>query len=213
MQKVADAVRQTIEKDGFLHFGLANGLLNLTKTAKFIHPLIETRAKKTVGVPAITMALSRLKLPKRKMNAQLKNVRVNSVNVTKGLAEITYEKTGATIHALKAVEETVRKANGHMALTFSASEITAICDVRYLDAIQKKTKEVPKAEIHDIVGVGVQFDEKYIQHSGMIYALIQQIAFQNINIVELSSTYTELVFYVHTKDMKLTFDTLYEQFM
>jgi aspartokinase len=213
MHKVADAVRHTIEKDGFLHFGLANGVLNLTRTAKFIRPFIEARTKKEVGVSAITMALSRLKLPKRKMNAHLKNVKVNSVNVKKGLAEITYEKTSMTIQALKTAEESVRKTNGYIALTFSDSEITVISETRYLDAIKQIAEERPKSEIHDLVAVGVQFDEKYIKHAGMIYALIQQIAFQNINIVELSSTYTELVFYVHTEDMKLAFDTLYEQFM
>ena len=213
MKKVADAVRQTIEKDGFLHFGLANGVLNLSKTARFIKPLVEVRTKKAVGLPAITMALSRLKLPKKKMDAHLKRVKVNSVNVTKNLAEITYEKTTLTIQALKVVEELVRNKNGYIALTWGASEITVITEMQHLNLIQRGVGKHPKAEIQNLVGVGVGFDKKYIPHAGMIYTLIQQIAFQNINIVELSSTYTELIFYVHTDDLRLTFDTLYEQFM
>lgn len=213
MLSIPEAVEQAIEKDGFLHFGLSNGVLNLSKTARFIRPLIEARTKKIVSVAAITMALSRLKMLKKRTNFHLKQVKLNSINITKNLAEITYERTTATVAALEKTEKEVRQGGGYIVITFGTSELTAMVEEVFLPSVKKSVPASPKVVLPGLVAVGAQFDEKYIPHVGMVYALIQQLTFQNINIIEFSSTYTELVFYLNKKDMKLAFDTLYEQFM
>ena len=45
-----------------------------------------------------------------------------------------------------------------------------------------------------------------------LYYILQQTTLQNINIIEISSTFTEIVLYVEEQDTKLTFDTVYESF-
>ncbi|MES2134723.1 MAG: hypothetical protein V4449_00580 [Patescibacteria group bacterium] len=213
MLSIPEAVQQATEKDGFLHFGLSNGVLNLSKTARFIKPLIEVRTKKSVSVAAITMALSRLKTLKKRTNVQLKQVKLDSINITKNLAEITFERTSHNIAALEKVEKEVRSKNGYIVITFGTTELTIIVEENFLPSIKKIMPASPKVILPGLVAVGAQFNENYIAHVGMVYALIQQLTFQNINVVEFSSTYTELVFYLNKKDMKLAFDTLYEQFM
>lgn len=213
MLSIPEAVQETIEKDGFLHFGLANGVLSLSKTARFIKPLIEIRTKKSVSIAAVTMALSRLKTLKKRTNVQLKRVKLDSINIAKNLAEITYERTAENISALEKVEKEVRKNNGYIVITFGTSELTVIVEEKFLSDIKHGMPMSPKVILKELVAVGAKFDESYIPHVGMVYALIQQLTFQNINVIEFSSTYTELVFYLNKKDMKLAFDTLYEQFM
>lgn len=213
MLSIPEAVKNAMESDGFLHFGLANNVLNLTKAAKFIHPLVEARTKKMVSVPAITMALSRLRLRKRKTNAYLKDVRLLALNVHKNLAEITYEKTLANVQTFEKIEKEIRRRGAYVTVTLGTAEITALIDAQYLREVKNAVPFSPKVEIQGLAAVSAQFDEKYIPHVGMVYVLIQQLTFQNINIIEFSSTYTELVFYLHKKDLKLAFDTLYDQFM
>ncbi len=213
MLSIPESVKETIEKDGFLQFGIANGVLNLSKTARFMRPLIETRTKKSVSIASITMALSRLKVVKRRTNTALKNVKLNSVNITKNLAEITFERTAETVRAIEKVEKEIRTEGGYIVITFGATEITLIAETAFIPSIRKQITANPKALIPDLVAVGAQFDEKYVSRVGMVYSLIQQLTFQNISVVEFSSTYTEIVFYIHKKDMKLAFDTLYDQFM
>lgn len=213
MLSIPDAVQQTIEKDGFLHFGLANGVLNLSKTARFIKPLIEARTKKSVSIAAVTMALSRLKTLKKRTNVQLKRVKLDSINIAKNLAEITYERTAENISTLEKIEKEVRKNNAYIVITFGTSELTVIVEEKFLSDIKRGMPMSPKIILKELVAVGAKFDESYIPHVGMVYTLIQQLTFQNINVIEFSSTYTELVFYLNKKDMKLAFDTLYEQFM
>src|SRR3989344_3592513 len=213
MLSIPKAVQSAIETDGFLHFGLSNGVLNLSKTARFMKPLVEARTKKTASVSAITMALSRLKVGKRRANASFKSVKLEAIRVTKNLAEVTYDKTGENIRALEKAEAAIRRTGGFIVVTIGTTEITVVTESGRVGELRKMFPAPPKALVPDIVAVGVEFDKKYVPQIGMFYTLIQQLTFQNINIVEFSSTYTELVFYLHKKDLKLAFDTLYDQFM
>jgi aspartokinase len=43
--------------------------------------------------------------------------------------------------------------------------------------------------------------------------VLQQVAVQGINVVEIASTATELILYLDQKDVRLAFDTLYQRFM
>ncbi len=43
--------------------------------------------------------------------------------------------------------------------------------------------------------------------------LLQRVALQNVNLIEISSTYTEIVFYVAEKDTRIVFDTLFHSFL
>jgi aspartokinase len=213
MKSIPEALQQAVERDGFLHFGLANGVLNLTKTAKFLRPLIESRTKKSVSVSALTMALSRLKFKKRKTNTHLRNIKLTALNIHKNLVEVTYEHTVQNVAAIEKAEKEVRRGGAYIAITFGTTEVTILIDAEHVSQITHLVSSRPKVTIRGLAAVAVQFDETYIPHVGMVYALIQQMTFQNINIIEFSSTYTELVFYVSEKDLRLTFDTLYDQFM
>ncbi|MEN9390384.1 MAG: hypothetical protein RLZZ283_484 [Candidatus Parcubacteria bacterium] len=212
MRSIPQAVRDTIESDGFLHFGLSNRVLNLSKTAKFIRPLIEARTKKSASVPSILMALSRLRVKKHRTNVALKAIKLDAITMHKGLVELTYEKTVATARAVEKISETFRREGAYVVTTFGTTEITVITESALRDRVERATPK-PKAVVANLAAVAVQFNERYIVQTGMVYTLIQQLTFQNINVIEFSSTYTELVFYLAQKDMKIAFDTLYEQFM
>lgn len=213
MRSIPDAVQHTIEQDGFLHFGLSSNVLNLSKVARFIKPLIESRTKKRVSTSAITMALSRLKFKKKLKNAELKAVRLNGITMHKSLSEITYEKTSENMHALEDVERSARRSGHYFVAALGVHELTIITNTVTLAGMKKHFPTRPRSVVEDLAAVSVSFDEKYINQTGMVYTLIQQVTFQNINVIEFSSTYTELTFYVKNKDLKLAFDTLYDQFM
>jgi len=72
---------------------------------------------------------------------------------------------------------------------------------------------IPKFKSPNISGVSIKFNEKYSEIPGLLYYIIQQITLQNINIIEISSTFTELIIYVEKKDTRLAFDTIYNRFM
>ena len=47
----------------------------------------------------------------------------------------------------------------------------------------------------------------------MLYMLLQRVTLQNVNLIEIISTYTEIVFYVDERDTQTVFDTLFQSFL
>lgn len=66
---------------------------------------------------------------------------------------------------------------------------------------------------HAVSSIGVTFDEEYLTIPGFIYIILQQMMPLNINIIEVSSTCTELVLYIDEKDMKIAYEALEASFI
>jgi len=96
-----------------------------------------------------------------------------------------------------------------LTLNRGAQELTLIVDNELSEQIQEKIRTKPKNVTAPVAAISIYFDEKYAEIPGFLYYVIQQITLQGINIVEATSTYTELIVFVAQKDARLAFDTLY----
>ena len=81
------------------------------------------------------------------------------------------------------------------------------------DRLQKPFRRRPIYTNDRLAAVGVQFGERYAEVPGMLYMLLQRVALQNVNLVEITSTYTEIVFFVDEADTQLVFDVLFRSFV
>lgn len=69
-------------------------------------------------------------------------------------------------------------------------------------------QEKPLFQNHAVASIGISFSEDYIQIPGFIAAVLLQLTVQQINLIEIASTFTELTLYVDQENTKLAFDTL-----
>lgn len=213
MIKISQAIQELIHNNSMLEFGLSHGLLNLSRTAEFLKPLLEVRTKKSISKSAVLMSLSRQQKIKAKILAHLDDIKLTNLNVHTNLCELTYFNTPGVHAKLETIYKKVQKHKGHISISQGLTEITLLFDKKFFDFIRKTIGFKPKFIKTDLGALGIQFDPKYIEHVGMIYYLIQQLALQNINIWEFSSTFTEITFYLESKDVQFAFDTLYQRFM
>jgi hypothetical protein len=58
----------------------------------------------------------------------------------------------------------------------------------------------PKIVVHNLAAIGVSFDKKHFDIPNTFFSLISILARARINIAEIVSTYTELIFIVSEKD-------------
>ena len=212
MKKVSDAVRDVISSNPLLQFGLNYRLMNLTQLARYIEPLIEARTKKDIGVSAITMALSRqqndlaLAAPKRE-DFLIKDIAVHTQLVT-----YTFEKTAETHRGLQKVTNAIQERGDYITIAEGIRELTVIIDENYTPLLKKHLQETPLFMHEKVSAISIVFDPKYSAIPGMLYILMQQLLLQNINLIEISSTYTSFVLYVDEVDTQLAFDSLYNLF-
>jgi aspartokinase len=84
--------------------------------------------------------------------------------------------------------------------------------VGVLPLLREMIREEPVHQHTHLAPVGEQFDRRYARIPGLLYTLLQRVTLQNINLIEISSTYTEIVFYVDEHDTRTVFDTLFQSF-
>ena len=212
MLKISDAISDIVSENPFMQFGLQYKLMNLTQLAKYVEPLLTARVKKDIGVSAIVMALSRLQRNLHKNSPKREKYHISDIGIHTSLATFTFEKTEKNHKELQKFMGGPQAKNSYTSLSEGMREITVIIEESKAEKLLTSIGSKPLFSHKNISGVSIVFDKKYAQVPGMLYILMQQMLLQNINVIELSSTYTSLVIYVDSSKTQLAFDTLYSLF-
>jgi hypothetical protein len=206
MKKISESLNDIVKENPFLGYGLNNHLFNLSNLTRFLKPLIEVRTKKSVTEASVLMSLSRLARSKAKTRKD--NFKINNLTVHYNLFSATFIKSEKNQAFVNKIYSLAHEKNSYLTISYGQGEITIIADEFYLPLVRKEKISEPKSLKPDLVSMGVQFSPDYAVAPGFIFYLMAQIALQNINICEVSSTFTELIFYLHKSDAKIAFETL-----
>jgi len=213
MYKTPEILTDLIRENPLLEFGLAYRLFNLSQLAKYLHPIVETRAKRDVRPQTIVTALSRLQSQKIKRAPKAQDFHVDNVSVTSGLGTRTYHNSPEVRAKLSKIMEVSHAKKAFFHHTESTHEITIFYDASQIGDIKIFLPFQTKYTNENITCVTVRFGEHLFHVPGLLFSLMQKINLQNVNIIDISSTFTEFNFYVDQKDTKITFETLYDSFI
>jgi len=208
MSKVSEILKNMIRNDQQLEFFLANQLLNLSRFARFIQPLVSVQMQEEVNLSAIVMALSRLQrksyLKRERPRFRLKEIRVHT-----GLCTMSFNKSDEIHMEMQQLYRAAKEANAYFMISESGSEITFISKYEF---IETQSISRPKYQHLQLAAISIQFDPKYLETPGIITTILQKLTLQNINFIEIASTCTEITIFVDDTDVKLAFDTLHDSF-
>ena len=213
MLKLADALGEIVAGNPLLQFGLQHRLLNLSKTASYLCPLIAVKTKKDVQESTVHMALSRLQRSSRKKGLHREEYEFKQITMQTGLSTYTFTRTEAAHAGVHKLYDEVQRRNGYMTISQGAHQITIIIESGYAASVKKHVTQRPRFIHENVSSVGITFDEKYLQIPGLIYIVMQQLMLLNINIIEVSSTCTELVVYIDDADIQSAFEALHYLFV
>jgi len=173
---------------------------------------VEVRSKKDVSKTAILMALSRMQKRMEVITPKYNKFKVDNISIASDLCIVTYKNNPYVHQMINRLYRHIQKQKGYITITRGMKEVTAIFDKEFLPSVKRIIKEEPTVTSEEIASIGITFDEKYVQQPGLLYSILQQITIQNINVVEIASTYTEFILYIDKKHVKLAFDTLFHCF-
>lgn len=212
MLKISDSLREIANSDNLLKTGLYHRLFNLSKTARFLKPLVETRTKKPVGFSALLMSLSRLQGEIGKSIPKIQDFSIINLTVYSELCSMAFVASPKVLNNIHKIQTEIQKQGGYLTLSQGTSEVTIITNEKFIDSVTNSLFEKPKYVKRDLSSLGLKFDAKYNDLPGWFYYVLQSIALQGISVHEISSTYTELILYVDKKDIKLSFETIQNLF-
>ena len=213
MRRVSDAINSIIAGNALLQMGLSHRLFNLTQLAKHIQPQVEAWTKKELQSSAILMQLSRLQ---RKFEDQGPfddlEIYIDNLIIRSELVTLTYLKTKEIHRSINSLHNKIETKGGYLTLSQGINEVTLIFEKEHLELARSFIAQKPIYRHENIASIGVKLTKRYLETPGFFYLMFQQLYFQNINIIEIASTATELIFYVEQDDVRLAFDTLYNRF-
>lgn len=212
MRKIADAVREIVDHDPSLKAGLAQRLMNLSQVARHIHSTVEARTQKPVQHGAITMALSRLRDDLAPSEARAALRLADRVTVQRGLVVLTFPNTVAAHDGLLRLQERVRKDRRYLTITEGIKEITVILEGAALERAADPMDVQPLRTTRGVASLSVSLSEADLASPGVLYRLLQPLALQGVNLVEVTSTTREFHVYLSEDDVMLALDSWYGAF-
>ena len=211
MRSIAKIVENIVEKKPFLQEALSRGIVNNAALAEEIRPEIEKELKKKVKFSAVNMAIRRLseKL-KDTFIERTKFDKDSDIVIRSDLVEITVFKLGDVQRYLKKVYGIVNFRKGDfLTITQGLHEVMIITNEKYENKILKLfAKKNVKKVIKNLSSLTINIPIEAIETIGLFYIVTRALNWENINIVDIVSTLTEMTFIIKEEDAGRSFDVL-----
>jgi aspartokinase len=215
VRTVTQAVDEILALSAELRFGFSKGLFNLTQLAKFIRPMVEARTFKEVRETSLVMALSRRQRGAGTSAAQTaaRQFAVENLSLLSNLSVMTLLRSDENHRAVEQVYTRLKRKGSFFTVSEGTSEITIIFSSEYRAVVSDILPGRPKLARDKVAALSVRFNAKYLEVPGLLYKILEQIALQGVNVIEIASTSTELIVYINESDVRIAFDTLLRAFV
>ena len=211
MRSIAKIVENIVEKKPFLQEALSRGIVNNAALAEEIRADIEKELGKKIKFSAINMAIRRLseKLEKSFIS-KVKFSKDSDIMIRSDLIEITVFKLGDVQKYLKKVYSVVNfKKGDFLTITQGLHEVMIITNEKYESKILKLfPKKNVKKLIKGLSSLTINIPIEAIETIGLFYVVTRALNWENINIVDIVSTLTEMTFIIKEEDAGRSFDVL-----
>jgi hypothetical protein len=219
MLSIATKVERIVMESSFLTEGLRRGLINLSELARQLQPQLESDLWKPVGQAAVVMALRRLseRMPEERGGAGAIVLARKSGELTTRteLTEYTYRHSD-TIHEchrmLLARAEPMRGV--FVTVTRGVNEVMVICSHALAGVVAEVfAGERLLARQDNLNAVTLHLNPDTSRAPGIYHAILKQLAWDKINMVNMICTYTELTILLEQQQTGAAFTVLSKMVM
>lgn len=210
MISISDALNEIILTNPFIEEGLNRGLINYSAFAREVKPQIEERLYKQVKVGAIVMALKRISENLSKNSKKQPSLNLTDLTVRSNLSEITVlnsptlpEKNQELLNEVLSKKDIICTfSEGIRETTFIMSSILAKDFKRIFKS------ETAVSEINNLSSITIRLPQEVVYIPGVYYQILKMLAWENINVIEVLSTFTELTIMVESQNVEKAFSVL-----
>ncbi|MBI5347192.1 MAG: hypothetical protein HZB66_01135 [Candidatus Aenigmarchaeota archaeon] len=213
MVTVSHLVKKYVEGMPFIHECMGKKILNYASVAELLKPGIEKEMEKKIKTSAIMMALRRYAEDiERKYESGniMKILSKSEISIRSSLCDITVFKSGMLFGKLKNIYNIVDYDKGDILnIVHGNFTVTIIVNEAHrkkiLDTLENdKVYHVER----DLAQVSLKFPSEYLYTSGVLHQLTKELAWNNVNLIEIVSSLTELNFIVKNKDTVKAYSAL-----
>jgi len=207
---VATAVRKYIDSHPFVEEGLSDGIINYLGLARKILPEIESQCEKSVREGAIVMALKRLSPSYYyQVSAGIRKFlhRLGQFTVRYDIYDYTFQNSPSLIEQQGQIFKHVA-SDPDLFYSFSQGlrESTIVSSKKLHETISTYLRtENMITHKKDLAALTIVLPKDNTEISGIYYFIFKELAWQDINVVEVISTTNEFTLVVDQKDVEESF--------
>ncbi len=205
MIKIQPIVREIVLGQIEAYFALTHGYMNMSSYAYQIRSVVEERTKKQATITSLVVSLSRLRKEFKKEKPLIQKVAIKNITTKLPLSEIVYENSHNFIKELESLHKNISVSQeDFFTTTIGTTEVDIMTSSNLENKILKHFKIKPKIINHNLAAVAVSFGAEVFGTPNVFFSLLSVTARARINIEELISTPTELIFIIAEKDFGRT---------
>ena len=197
MVTVSNLVKEYVNKHPFIAEALSRNIISHPGLAEELLPQFQKSLEKKVALPAIVMALRRHSETIQKKSAPKKVT--SKIMLRSDVALVLFNKPE--------ISKQVISRKSIISVTKGLNYTTALIDANFKGEYLKIGKI-----IEDLVCITIVFSKEYSATSGVLFGITRNLAWSNINIIELVSAGDELSIIINKKDSIRALESLEEFF-
>jgi hypothetical protein len=211
---IANYVTQYLSSNPYILEALRINIVNYVHLADLIKPEIKKNAQKEVQTAAIVMAIRRYvsKIDTNKNIIYYFDKNTN-LSMQSDLIELTVYKKSAILEKLKKIHDILNiSKKDFISIIYGINEISIIINKKYQQKLaQIFTTNDIKALIKDLSSLTIHnLSTEALDNVGLFYTITRALAWKDIKIPEIVSTYKETSYILDSTDLPQALNVLQE---
>ncbi|PIZ51761.1 hypothetical protein COY27_02460 [Candidatus Woesearchaeota archaeon CG_4_10_14_0_2_um_filter_33_13] len=211
MANVTDVVEKILSGKPFIQEGLSRGIINHAALAEELIPQIEKELRQKVKFSAVNMAIRRLSEKMEKsMMAEITFDEFADISLRTDLAEITifhHIDSNKIIQQMYGLVDL--KRGDFLSITQGMYELMIITNDRYFEKIKAiLPKGIVKHSAKNLSSITINIPTQTTNTFGLFYISTRALNWENVNIIDIISTHTEMTFIVREEDAAKALEAL-----
>lgn len=201
---LAQECREVVSRYPFILDGLREGVVNYRAVARRIKPEVEERVGREVDIEAVTTAVRRYgeELSEEDEGKAARSVLADSrVSLRGNVVSITATEFGD----LPAIDGFVHLVRGR-------DYTTVVTDDDNSEEVRAAVEREVVERVDNLTCITVESPDEIVDVPGVLTRMVSRFSSEEINIVDITSCYTETIIVVEKRDAVKALETLEETF-
>ena len=211
MPTISHIVQKIVSERPVLQQALSMNIINFANLADYYKKDIEKEIGKKIENSAIVMAFRRYASKIQEKESKVPEFDYTSeITMKTNLVDMGVVKSTTFFSKLKNIYKIINYEKGDILnIIHGYNEAVIITNDRHKDKILDILKDEKVFNIEkNLVSLSLRFNPEFLHTPGVISNVVRKFAWENINILELVTTSTEMTFIIHKKDVMRAYNLL-----
>ncbi len=202
MVTISHVVQKLVNDRVFIQEAMSRGIISYGSLAEQLKPEIEEEIGREVKHHAIVMALRRYTETLKEMHKKITFDYTSEIIMKTDICDVAVFRSPSLLDKIKKIYDIVDFEKGDVLnVIHGRYEVSIVTNERYRERVIGflKGEKVLNVE-KDLTSLTLTYGKGFLHTPGVVFNVVRNIAWENINIIEVVSTNTELTFIIHKKD-------------